>query len=75
MKKKNLKILYHITRWYEGTAYKNVNFMRDNFGGEIIKDDIAAIKDYIKEAKPDFMVVRGDTRDDYRMAIRYGLPY
>ena len=75
MKDNKLKILYYITRWYEGTAYKNINFMRDNFGGEIVKEDITAGKDYIKEAKPEFMVVRGDNRDDYKMAIRHNLPY
>ena len=75
MKKNKLNILYYITRWYEGTAYKNINFMRDNFGGEIIKEDITATNDYIKETKPDFMVIRGDNREDFRIAIRNKLPY
>jgi len=71
----NQKILYHITKWYEGTAYKNINFMRDNFGGFIIKDSIPEVEAYIKREHPDMMVVRGDTRDDYRIAMRYKIPY
>lgn len=69
------RILYFISRWYEGTAYKNVNFMKDNFGGEIVKDDRTRVREIMKEGKPDLMVVRGDTRDDYRIALMHGVPY
>ena len=69
------KILYHISRWYEGTAYKNINFMKDNFGGVIIKDDIEELRRYIEEEHPDMMVIRGDNRTDYKIAINYKIPY
>ena len=75
MNTKELKIIYFISRWYEGTAYKNINFMKDNFGGEIVKDNEARILGIIKQGKPDLMVVRGDTRDDYRIALKRGIPY
>lgn len=75
MKNNNLKIVYYISRWYEGTAYKNINFMKDNFGGEIVKDDRTRIREIMKEGKPDLMIVRGDTRDDYRIALQHGIPY
>ncbi len=75
MKQYGQKILYHISKWYEGTAYKNINFMKDNFGGVIIKDDTQEVKRYIEEEHPDFMVVRGDNRTDYKIAMRYKIPY
>ena len=75
MSGKNHKIVYYISRWYEGTAYKNINFMKDNFGGEIVKDDRTRIREIMKEGKPDLMIVRGDTRDDYRIALLHGIPY
>jgi len=75
MKQHKQKILYHISRWYEGTAYKNINFMKDNFGGIIIKDNIQEVRQYIEEEHPDFMVIRGDNRTDYRIAMRYKIPY
>ena len=75
MKQKKQKILYHISRWYEGTAYKNINIMKDNFGGIIIKDNVQEVRQYIEEEHPDFMVIRGDNRTDYRIAMRYKIPY
>ena len=75
MSGKNHKIIYFISRWYEGTAYKNINFMKDNFGGEIIKDNIFEVRQMIKTYKPDFMVVRGDTREDYLIPLKSNIPY
>lgn len=75
MRKKNRKIIYFVSRWYEGTAYKNINFMKDNFGGEIIKDNISQVKQMIKSYKPEFMVVRGDTREDYLIPLKSNIPY
>jgi len=75
MKQKKQKILYHISRWYEGTAYKNINIMKDNFGGIIIKDNVQEVRQYIEEEHPDIMVIRGDTRPDYKIAIKYKIPY
>ncbi|RLC34720.1 MAG: hypothetical protein DRZ76_02150 [Candidatus Nealsonbacteria bacterium] len=69
------KIIYYITRWREGTAYKNINFMKDNFGGEIIADDISQLKKRIKELKPELIVVRGDHRKDYQIALKHNIPY
>lgn len=75
MKIKGKKILYFVTRWFEGTAYKNINFMRDTFGGEIIKDDIPKAKRIITSVKPDLMVIRGDARKDYQIPLKYKIPY
>lgn len=75
MKIHGQKVLYHISKWYEGTAYKNINFMKDNFGGVIIKDSIPELVDYIQKEHPDMMVVRGDSRPDYKIAIKYKIPY
>jgi len=69
------KIIYYISRWYTGTAYKNINLMKDNFGGEIIKDDVEHLRKSIQGTHPDLLVVRGDTRTDYRYAIKYRIPY
>jgi len=70
-----MNILYYITRWEVGTAYKNVNFMRDRFGGKIVKDSVSEAYDYIKKHKADFMVVRGDARKDYYIALKNKIPY
>lgn len=69
------KILYHITKWYEGTAYKNINFMKDNFGGIIFQDNFFEVAAYIEKEHPDMMVVRGDSRPDYKIAIKHKIPY
>ncbi|MFW5793856.1 MAG: hypothetical protein ACOCWC_06185, partial [Bacteroidota bacterium] len=70
-----MNILYYITYWEVGTAYKNIQFMKDTFGGEIIKDNKSDVLKYISESKPDIMVVRGDGRQDYRLALRFKIPY
>jgi len=70
------KIIYYISRWYTGTAYKNINLMKDNFGGIIVKDNVAEVREIIKkERKIDLMVVRGDVRADFKIAIKYKIPY
>jgi len=75
MRIKGKKIIYFVSRWYEGTAYKDISFMQDNFGGEIIKDDIPAVKKNIEEKKPDLMIVRGDAKEDYKIPMKYNIPY
>lgn len=70
-----MNILYYITRWEVGTAYKNVNFMRDSFGGKVVKNSVSEAYDYIKKHKADFMVVRGDARKDYYIALKNKIPY
>jgi len=69
-----LNILYHITRWEVGTAYKNIQFMLENFGGYVIKNSVSEVIRYMS-SNPDLMVVRGDTRRDYELALRYKIPY
>jgi hypothetical protein len=69
-----MNILYLITRWEVGTAYKNIQLMKENFGGTIVKNSISQTIQYLK-TKPDFMVVRGDARRDYELALRFKLPY
>lgn len=75
MRRKNRKILYFVSRWYEGSAYKDISFMQDNFGGEIIKDDISTLRKSIEKMKPDLMVVRGDAKIDYKYPMKYNIPY
>ena len=75
MEIKGQKILYHTTNWYEGTAYKNIVFMRNNFGGFIIKQNNSEAEAYIEKEHPDMIVVMGDTREDYKIAIKHKLPY
>lgn len=75
MKIKGKKIIYYVSRWYEGTAYKNISFMQDNFGGVTVKDDITRVRKIIEEMKPDLMIVRGDAKTDYKIPIIYKIPY
>ena len=69
-----LNILYHITRWEVGTAYKNIQFMQKNFGGFIVQNSVSGAIRYMR-SNPDMMVVRGDARRDYELALRYKIPY
>jgi len=75
MRIKVKKIIYFISKWYEGTSYKNIVFMQDNFGGEIIKDDIHGVIKSIEKKKPDLMVVRGDAKIDYKIPMNRNIPY
>ncbi len=70
-----MNILYYITHWEVGTAYKNIQFMKETFGGEIIKDNISKALKYIRKNKPEIIVVRGDGRQDYKLALRFKIPY
>ena len=70
MKKINKKIVYSLTRWYEGTAYKDYQLMKDNFGGEIIEGI-----NKIKSMNPDLMFCFGDVREAYKMPLEHNIPY
>lgn len=70
-----MNILYFITRWEVGSAYKNITLMQENFGGHIVRDSVSEAFQYIRESRPEFVVVRGDGRKDYLIAMKARLPY
>jgi len=69
------KIFYYITLWYRGAAYKDIDFMKDNFGGEIFYNNTVQLIESIKNNKPDLMVVFGDLKNDYLIPLKYNIPY
>jgi len=68
-------ILYYITRWGVGTAYKNIRLMQKNFGGIIIKDDLSQAIECLQNHDIKIIVVRGDNRPDFRLATKRNIPY
>ena len=67
----NKKIMYFLTRWYEGSAYKDYQLMKDNFGGTIVEDSHSILK----EMKPDLIFCFGDVRKAYKKPLEANIPY
>lgn len=70
-----MNILYFLSTGDVGSAYKNINFMCENFGGHIVRGSVAEAIRYICKSKPELIVVRDGGRNDCGIALRYGIPY